>query len=327
MIVRSFRSSEPLNIIFLLCIVFLLRLIWLLQDIPAPFIQYSEPFSRFLLNDVAFLQNRTFNTVLAGLVIFTQGLWLNRLVFRYNILLRNSYLPGLMYVILMSLFSSFLPLNAPLLANYFLLMILDKLFGIHKSSRSIPLLFDTGMLVSLATLFYFPAILWLLMIWLTLMFFKPFVWREYLVGIIGFLIPYLFVALFYFWKDNLSGFLDMWAPLRNRLSLDLFRLNLNDFIPLLPATLILLLAVNKFRSTFYKNIIQVRKYHQLLILLTLISTVAYYIRPLFGINHFILLGVPMAIFLSYYFLIAKKAWLSESLLLLLILSILYFQLF
>lgn len=327
MIVRSFRSSEPLNIIFLFCIVYLLRLFYLFQDIPLPVISYTEPLSRILLNEFELVRNRTLNIMLAGLVIFVQALWINRLVFRYSILSKNSYLPGLLYVILMSLFSSFLILNAAVFANFFLLLIIDKLFSVHKSMRTIPLIFDIGLLISFATLFYFPTILWLLMIWFALMYFKPFVWREYIVGLIGFLIPYLFVALFYFWNDRLEDFFKIWEPLKNRFSLDLFWLKMNDFIPLLPTLLILLLAVNTFRINFYKNVIQVRKYHQLLILLIFISAAAYYIRPAFGINHFILLGIPTAIFLSNYFLFSRKLWISESLLLLLMLSIIYFQVF
>jgi len=45
----------------------------------------------------------------------------------------------------------------------------------------------------------------------------------------------------------------------------------------------------------------------------------------FNLNHFLLCTVPLAVFFAYYFLYAKSKWFYESLYLLLLISIIYFQ--
>jgi len=57
----------------------------------------------------------------------------------------------------------------------------------------------------------------------------------------------------------------------------------------------------------------------------LVAGLSFYVKTPFTLNHFLLCTVPLAVFFAYYFLYAKSKWFYESLYLLLLISIIYFQ--
>ena len=66
--------------------------------------------------------------------------------------------------------------------------------------------FDAALMLSLGSLFYFPTILLLPLVWVALNDFRPFQWREWAMPFIGVALPYLYLATWYFWNDELGAF-------------------------------------------------------------------------------------------------------------------------
>ena len=79
---------------------------------------------------------------------------------------------------------------------------MDKFLKMGKSPNAIMMMFDIGMLIALGTLIYFPFIVLLVMLWLSLLLYRSFNWREWVSGLIGFLTIFFFIAVFYYWNDN-----------------------------------------------------------------------------------------------------------------------------
>ena len=69
------------------------------------------------------------------------------------------------------------------------------------------IMFDIGMIIAMGTLIYFPFIVMLAMLWLALLLYRSFNWREWVSGLVGFLAIFFFVGVFYYWNDSLSMFL------------------------------------------------------------------------------------------------------------------------
>jgi hypothetical protein len=63
----------------------------------------------------------------------------------------------------------------------------------------------------------------------------------------------------------------------------------------------------------------------LLFFVFLITALCFYIRADFHVDHFLMCAVPGCIFVAYYFLYATRRWFYESLYILLLASIIYFQ--
>jgi hypothetical protein len=63
----------------------------------------------------------------------------------------------------------------------------------------------------------------------------------------------------------------------------------------------------------------------LLLLTFLLAASTFYTKAGFQLNHFLLCAVPAAVFFAYYFLHASGKWFYESLYILLLIMIVYFQ--
>lgn len=326
MLVRLFKTQNPFNLILLLILAISIRLPYLMDNSPIPVFNYNEPFSTFIFGRYASLwDNKVWNVVITTLLYYAAALWLNKIVNDFSLIFKNTHLPSLLFVVITGIFPTFFTLDAAILIIFLQLWMFIRLFKLYKSNQATIIAFDLGVIVSLASLFYFPAIAWILLVWLALLIFRSFNWREWASSIMGAITPYIFVAFFYFWVNRWSDFVMFWQPLKNYWQINIFPKN-SDYLPLIPMALILIVSFNKLRDNFYKNVVQVRKAQQLLIFSIIITAGSFYIKPSFSINHFILLAAPFAVFLSYYFLVAKRQWASEGLLLLMIISALFFQL-
>ncbi|GGH14426.1 hypothetical protein GCM10007422_35760 [Pedobacter zeae] len=285
---------------------------------------FLEPFARLLINidlDNAFTPYT--NIFIASVLVYIQALIFNRIVNNHNLLGKPSFLPGLMLITGTSLFMPFMILSPALICNFLLIWIIDKFLKLGKSANSITNVFDIGMIIAVGTLIYFPFMAMLLMIFLALLLFRSFSWREWVAGLVGFITVFFFLAVFYYWNDNLSSFYQIWKPLGNKFP-SVFKINYNDYLVLIPVAVIIILASLQLRENFFRSFISTRKGFQLLFFMFVVSAASFYLKPDFRTWHFLLCVPPGAVLLAYYFSNAKKRWFYETLFLLFVLSIQYF---
>ncbi len=325
MIIRSLRTIQPANLIILFGVEFLLRIIPIIKNTPIPIETYKEPLSTLLfvaLNVDGI--NHIVNVLLTGLIVVIQALFLNQIVSKYTLFFKSSYLPALMYIIIMNSLAVFMVLTPQLFCNFLLLAILDKIFSLYKTNKAISITFDLGMLFATCSLLYLPYIFLTPIIWLGLVYFRPFSWREWFLGFLGLIVPYFFLFVYFFWNSDMSGFYTLFQPLNRISGLNMYIEN-NDLYAIIPMLLAFIFSTNKLRANFFKNIIIVRKTYQLLFVLILLSILSFYIPGYAHPAHFAMLTIPMAIYMSYYFLIAKRVWIYEGLAYCILITMLVFQ--
>jgi hypothetical protein len=235
-------------------------------------------------------------------------------------------LPALLYVTASCLLKSFLILSPTLICNFLTLWMIDRFLSIYKSDKVKSVMFDVGMIIGFGTLIYFPYIAFLPLLWITLIIFTPFNWREWLIGIFGFIVVFFFLWVFYYWNDSAGKFYQIWLPLTTRFPTNL-EINYYDYLVLIPVIIILLIGIFQLRNNFFKSYVQVRKTFQVLFFMFLLVMVSFYLKTDFMIYHFLLAVPPASVLMSYYFLNATKRWFYESLYILLIGFIIYFQVF
>lgn len=324
--IRIFRTFNPLNALWLLIILFTLRVgYWYNAPANIEFI-FVETFARTLVPvSYEHLFSPGINMLIASMLVFIQALLLNLLVNRYNLLSRSSFLPALMYVTVSSLFTPFLVLSPPLICNFLVIWMLFKLFDLYKGDGALSTAYDLGMIVAIGTLIYFPFIFLFLAIWVALVIFRPFNWREWVAGIMGYGTVFFFLAVFYYLHNQFNQFYTIWLPLGTRFPNRINITNYYNYLILIPVIIILGLCFIKLRQNFFKSYVQVRKSFQLLFFMFLIAGLSFYVRTQFNLNHFLLCCIPAAVFFAYYFLHATSKWFYETLYLLLFISIIYFQ--
>src|ERR1700748_3331908 len=116
--VNIFKSLNPLNVLWLIVLLVILRAGWLLHMPATLQFPFDEPLGRLLLVTGAYTIPPFYNIVAAAAIVLIQALLVNYLVNHYNLLGKPTFLPALMYVMVSALFTPFLILSLPLLCNF-----------------------------------------------------------------------------------------------------------------------------------------------------------------------------------------------------------------
>ena len=323
--IQQFRNLNFINLIFLFILLFLLRIgiyINLPTEINTGFV---EVFSRLLWSTPPnIVLAPVLNITAAAIVVYAQSLIFNKIINNYNILGKSGFLGALFFIVASSVFTPFLFLSPPLFCNFFLLYVLHKILSEYKNADSINSMFDLGLIAALGTFIYFPFVLFLLFLWIALIILRPFNWREWVSVIIGYITIVFFLGVYYYWNGRLLDFYEIWKPLSNTFPFNI-KIQIIDYIVLFPIVVCVILGIAHIRQNFFKSFVQVRKTFQLLFFLFLIGALSFYLKPDFRINHFLLCVIPVATVLAYYFASAKIRWIYESLFVVIISFVVYFQ--
>jgi hypothetical protein len=323
--INFFKALNPLSILWLAVLLFALRAGYMFHAPGKIDFAFTGLFNRSLIPVTGqHAISPVFNVLLAGLFVFIQALLLNNLVNHFNLLGKPTFLPALMYITVSGLFTPFLVLSPPLVCNFLVIWMLHKLFAFYKSKDAKSPAYDLGMIVAIGSFIYLPFIYFFLVIWIALVIFKPFDWREWVAGILGYVTIFFFLAVYYYLNNSFEQFSAIWRPLATKFP-DSIAINYSNYLVLIPVIVILVLCFFKIQQNFFRSYVQTRKSFQLLFIVFLIAGLSFNVKAAFTLNHFLLCAVPGAVFFAYYFLYARRKWFYEVLFGLLLISIVYFQ--
>lgn len=322
--INQFRNLNPVNLLLLVGFAAVLRLAIFFNLPDQLSFAFLEPYAKLFLNlPQTDPLSPGANVFFAMVTVLLQAFLFNRVVIVHNLLPKPSYLPALLYITSSSLFLPFLILSPPLICNFLIIWMMHKLLQLGKADNALMVMFDSGMIIAVGTLMYFPFIVLLLLLWVALLLYRSFSWREWLAGFMGFLTIFIFVGVYYYWNDSLHQFYNIWRPLANKFP-STFKINYNDYLVLLPLSVIIVLASLQLRESFFRSFIATRKAFQLLFFMFALAIISFYTKPNFRVYHFIMAVPSGSVLLAYYFANAKKRWFYESLFGILVISIIYF---
>jgi hypothetical protein len=258
--------------------------------------------------------------IIAIALISLEAIYLNSITNKYEVLYKNSYLPALMYALLMSSALSLLFLHPVIIANLFLLRALDRLFMLFKNESAISPLFDSLFFASIASIIYFPAFALIILFLAALAIIRPFSFREWMIAVIGFTVPYFFFGVYFFWMDQLK---EEWKIFLNHFRIAHWKLAFTVETPLLVLFAVigclLLLSINRLRKNYFKNIIRTRVNQQILVIYFIVAMATCFLLNAIPLFQLTMVAIPLAVFFGYYFLAdSRKPWISEFLLWILI---------
>ena len=321
MILRFFKTNQP-------AAAFAIPLVVLVLWLPGFFhpalseVADGMPVYHWLLKLVRPLPDAVIK-FLCIVMVSGQAIFIHRIVVRHEVLFKNSYLPSLMFAVIASCLPEFQQFSPVLVVNLIMLVVMNKSFALFKEAFPVSRIFDCGFLVALASLIYLPAVFFFLLFLIGLLVLRPFHWREWAVAFIGFVLPYFFISVYFFWADELKQFY-AWL-FTNHINHRLFyEIQFTSTLTLLMAILagILVLSLFKLRDNFYKNAIKTRIVEQVIIIYLIIATLSALLQPVITLQQFELLAFPLCIFFAYFFLSVKRwLWMYEALFLLLLVVI------
>lgn len=303
MLIRVFKSNFPGLIVGL----FILQLI-LWSDLLFTQVGYIEP-GRALFYEPLYkwLANSYWlSSSFAFIMVFINALLINRIIARFDMLDSRTFLPALFYIVLMSSSHKFIGLSPELLASFFIILMLERMYVLYGNFKDLREVLNIGILCGLASMFYFPAVAFVFFIWIGLAVFQILYIRRIFIILIGLLAPYLFVFVYYFLTDKLSPFIIPYLfGTFKAFSFPQYNFSVFDYVLYGYIALIMLISFLKIILGRTENVIKVRKMHtvQTWVLLS-ITILMFFVNNEF--EYFILFFIPFSLFIPNYFLKKKK---------------------
>ena len=305
--IRFFKTIQPAALFSIpaLCII-----LWL----PGFFRNDASlsPFDSLLLNGV--LNMPVFLQMLMSVALVSIGaIYLNHVSVKHEIIYRHSYLPALLYIVLMSFHRDVIQFHPLLVSNLLIIMALDKTFSLFKNDNPVSYVFDSSFLMAIAALIYFPAFILFFLLLYAIYSLRSFSFREFLIAVIGFGLPFFFIAVYGYWTNSLGSATQNFFA---RFSIHKINEGLAATNQLLAFSiflaLLILLSLIRLRSNFYRNAIKARSTQEILFLFFLFTAAGFLFLPKISFYHFTQLAIPFSVFLAYYFISAKKRlWMYE----------------
>ena len=319
-----FRDRSDINLLFLVLFSVLIHFhfFW---DAPIVIANPTDGLLAYLLFHYIQPLSHLALTVLFHLIVIVQALRLNILVSRFKMFQQVTYLPAFTFVLLTALFPFWDAISSGLIANAFIIWILVKLNRLYDQTQPKTLEFNIGLIVGFSILLYEPIAILIPVVVFALTIIRPFRLTEWLVLIMGILLPFYFIFTYVFLTDSAKAFTAFLPKLdwKNPLS----ELDLKSVIALSFIGLQLLIGLYFWQNQQNRFIIQVRKYWGVM-LLTLVLT---FFQPIIfssqALQASAIVLAPLASFISFCYSSPKQLTLPNVLFWISALLIVYNHLF
>ncbi len=268
--------------------------------------------------------NKLAYCILAVILILFQAFYLNYILSKNEIIPKKSWLFSLFYVILMSLLPQFLVFHPMMVGTTLIIIVIDKIFSLYKNSNALSLDFDIGLILGLAALFYFPFILFYVLYLIALVILKPFSIRDWIVSLMGLVLPFFLMFTYYFLTDQFQNLTAAFYTENINNQINWWRLVPKGFgITIGYVAFLIVVSLFHLAGTIGKNVIRVRNLQQVLLIFIVIGAILVLLTRDIYLFRFTILCLPFAFLITTYFATVKKIWYAEVLFWLLIANLIY----
>ncbi len=319
MLIRFFKSSFAVQyaVIFLITLGFFIpSFIYPTALDPTTTINgpLYEPLSVF------FQQYPLVASLVAFVLLLFQAYYFNEILAYNGFIGRQSTIGAFLFILLFAQIPEQQTMYPFLLAGIFILFALNFVFGLDEKTDNEMDIFKVSIFISIASLFYFPAVLLVFWIWIALLMSRSGSLRELLIPFVGMVSPYFFLASWYYLTNSLISHSLAYQQVIFQFSIPELRFTL----PQLVIWTILLFMIVWFSSMIVgvsseKNALLRKKRAITNALLFFSLPTLFYTEDI--LIHNGLIVIPIALLLSYAYSNVKGKMVPEILLWLLFLAI------
>ncbi|MEI7661083.1 MAG: hypothetical protein WCK34_02740 [Bacteroidota bacterium] len=143
------------------------------------------------------------SSLLGFLLVMAETYWLTTILSNHELVLKNSSLSALVFVVFMSFLPGQLTLNPINISLGFMILILYHLLISYNRPEHLDRIFAAGFFTSFASLFYLPFLLWFVFVIISFLVFRAGNWRAWMAAFTGLATPFLYLAVWCFWHNEL----------------------------------------------------------------------------------------------------------------------------
>jgi hypothetical protein len=224
----------------------------------------------------------------------------------FLILKKQSYLPGIIYLITVSSVKGLQALLPVHLATFFVLVSILFIFDTYHKKVEITYTFNASFFLALASLFYLPALVLVPLVWISIFVLqKEDNWRVLIIPTLGFSTPWLFMWTYSFLNDSFSS---IWKEIIAMLWTHNNAYLIDPFFLFLTAVVTFLTTLGSLSviSAYHRMKVSSRKYFVIFYWMLGLVVVSALALITIGIEIVILSTIPVAYFISQYLLSDKR---------------------
>jgi hypothetical protein len=319
MLLKIFRSQSPVQFLLILP---LLAGLWF-SSFGNGMVQTPSNFDtglyRFIITQIT--PYPVLTSFIAVLLVSLQAFVLNYFLIRNNLSFRNNLLPSFLFILLSGSTHSITQLSAPLFASLFILLAVAELVSMYELKDPFTECFNASFFITIASFFYFPAIFFFLLIWISFLIYRVISWREWIISFVGFFAACILVWFYFFWNNQEQV---IWHELKQFFAYpEHFKVEISRPVYIIWGIIILIFlgSLSNLMNHINEKVIAIRRKYWVIIFAFIIAVLSFVYANQQYRFHIIFFTIPVTIIINYAMLNRKKQRHSELMLWLLTIAI------
>lgn len=244
-------------------------------------------------------------------LMLTISLYILQLSSKYILIKTRTYLPALIYIVLTAGFISVKGLNPALISAIFVALSLNNLFQIFETKKPHNNLFMAGFFIALGSLFYLPATVFLLLVFVAMIILGTFNLRFFFISVFGFLTPWFFVFIYhYLFNNNIFAIPTIIEASWNFDNL-CAHYTIMSYVFISTSGIIMFISLGYMLRMITTQKINIRKFHSVLIWFSIISLSTFFIIPSCSVELIYIAAIPISIQISKFFVSSRTRFWPE----------------
>jgi hypothetical protein len=154
----------------------------------------------------AYSENRVMFLLLSLFSLCGGAFLFNYVVNNNETLSKPSFFPAFIYLLIsFEGFTSF-EFHPAFMSNLLIVLGVMRMMKSYRVENAKAMFFDGAFMISSATLFYFPSITLIPLVFICLLILRPFLWREWVISLMGIAAPHLLAASIMYLMGTLSRY-------------------------------------------------------------------------------------------------------------------------
>lgn len=200
-----FRDKSIINIFFLVLLSVGVHLHFFMSS-PVVVTNTNDGVFSLLLRQYAVPLSSTLLFIFYQLMLLVQAIRLNMVLTDLRMFQTSNYTTAMAYVLLSGVLTQWCSISPALIANFLLIWLFIKLSRLYNHPSPKTLLFNTGLIVGLSIICYHPTAILILVVLFALAVVRPFKLAEWVILLMGVLLPYYFLAAWLYLTDDFAAF-------------------------------------------------------------------------------------------------------------------------
>ena len=245
--------------------------------------------------------NRAAGFILVTVLVFG----ISRVFNANNFYSKENTVPSLMLIIMIGAWNGFHFFSPLYFSIILLLMAVNRILKMYHQKNVIRELFDASFLIGIAALLYYPIVLFVFSIWGFLTISRTFKLREYLIPIVGLMLPFYFLWVAFFYFDIQADFFKI--SLDTEIKSMLFQVGLTQRLYLVITVILFVISLIYLLRLLDRAKVQTQQARKFLMIFFINGILIYWVSLFFYpiIERALFIVVPMAMIMPFFFLESK----------------------